>query len=198
MPLLLKGGGFRAARLRSTALPREVSAIALLVPRRHLSTETSTSGAGSPSTFPPPGFNAEEAKKPLHRDSRSKAADSSEQPVKASDVSRSDVKIPRNEPTTHPKTNAVSSQSLTELAAKKAAAAESKAQSKDVEKKKEEQKKLTLMQKIKREVAHYWDGTKLLATEVKISSKLALRMAAGYELTRREHRQVCVSLTMEY
>jgi hypothetical protein len=32
--------------------------------------------------------------------------------------------------------------------------------------------------------------TKLLATEVRISSKLALRMAAGYELSRRENRQV--------
>jgi hypothetical protein len=32
--------------------------------------------------------------------------------------------------------------------------------------------------------------TKLLATEVRISSKLALKMAAGYELSRRENRQV--------
>lgn len=46
------------------------------------------------------------------------------------------------------------------------------------------------MQKIKKEAQHYWDGTKLLATEVKISSRLALRMAAGYELTRRENRQL--------
>lgn len=55
---------------------------------------------------------------------------------------------------------------------------------------KKESKKLTLGQKIKKEVQHYWDGTKLLATEVKISTKLALKMAAGYELSRREHRQV--------
>lgn len=55
---------------------------------------------------------------------------------------------------------------------------------------KKENKKLTIGQKIKKEVQHYWDGTKLLATEVKISSRLALKMAAGYELTRREHRQV--------
>lgn len=46
------------------------------------------------------------------------------------------------------------------------------------------------MQKIKHEAQHYWDGTKLLAAEVKISSKLALKMAAGYELSRREHRQL--------
>lgn len=56
--------------------------------------------------------------------------------------------------------------------------------------KKEEKKKLTIWQKIKKEVVHYWDGTKLLATEVRISTKLALKMAAGYELTRRETRQV--------
>jgi LETM1 and EF-hand domain-containing protein 1 len=55
---------------------------------------------------------------------------------------------------------------------------------------KKEAKKLTLGQKIKKEVQHYWDGTKLLATEVRISSRLALKMAGGYELTRREHRQV--------
>jgi len=49
---------------------------------------------------------------------------------------------------------------------------------------------LTLWQKVKHEVQHYWDGTKLLATEVRISSRLALKMAAGYELTRRENRQL--------
>lgn len=57
-------------------------------------------------------------------------------------------------------------------------------------KKEDEKKKLTTWQKVKKEAAHYWDGTKLLVTEVKISSKLALKMAAGYELTRREYRQV--------
>ncbi|CAD6505261.1 BgTH12-00753 [Blumeria graminis f. sp. triticale] len=50
--------------------------------------------------------------------------------------------------------------------------------------------KLTLMQKVKKEAQHYWDGTKLLATEVKISTKLAVKMAAGYELSRRENRQL--------
>lgn len=53
-----------------------------------------------------------------------------------------------------------------------------------------EAKKLTLGQKVKKELQHYWDGTKLLATEVKISTRLAVKMAAGYELSRREHRQV--------
>jgi LETM1 and EF-hand domain-containing protein 1 len=71
----------------------------------------------------------------------------------------------------------------TQLAPAKDVAAEK------VEAKKEE-KKLTIGQKIKKEVQHYWDGTKLLAAEVKISSRLALKMAAGYELTRRENRQL--------
>lgn len=70
--------------------------------------------------------------------------------------------------------------------AAKAAAAE-----KSAAEEKKETKKLTIGQKIKKEAQHYWDGTKLLATEVKISSRLALKMAAGYELSRREHRQVC-------
>lgn len=67
------------------------------------------------------------------------------------------------------------------------------AKSADLDGKKEEKKetkKLTIGQKIKKEAQHYWDGTKLLATEVRISSRLALKMAAGYELSRREHRQV--------
>ncbi|EGP87300.1 uncharacterized protein MYCGRDRAFT_100323 [Zymoseptoria tritici IPO323] len=68
-------------------------------------------------------------------------------------------------------------------------AAEQKTEKKEVAKKKDDKKK-TLWQKVKHEAQHYWDGTKLLATEVKISSRLALKMAAGYELSRREHRQL--------
>ena len=82
------------------------------------------------------------------------------------------------------KTTAREEASLTELAAGKAAHEENKAALK------KEEKKLTLGQKVKKEIQHYWDGTKLLATEVKISSRLALKMAAGYELSRREHRQL--------
>jgi LETM1 and EF-hand domain-containing protein 1 len=50
--------------------------------------------------------------------------------------------------------------------------------------------KLTLWQKVKHEVQHYWDGTKLLGFEIKVSFKLALKSAAGYELTRRENKQL--------
>ncbi|KTW29255.1 hypothetical protein T552_01210 [Pneumocystis carinii B80] len=51
-------------------------------------------------------------------------------------------------------------------------------------------KRKMIWQKIKHEAQHYWDGTKLLGAETKISWKLALKMAAGHELTRREHRQL--------
>ena len=98
------------------------------------------------------------------------------------------MNIKADKPSEHAPTNAQEARALDELAAEKAA--EDKADETKLTKKKDEDKKLTLGQKIMKEVHHYWDGTKLLATEVRISSKLALKMAAGYELTRREHRQV--------
>ncbi|GME68700.1 unnamed protein product [[Candida] boidinii] len=52
------------------------------------------------------------------------------------------------------------------------------------------EKKLTILEKIKHEAKHYWDGTKLLGLEIKISSKLLVKIATGYELTRREYRQL--------
>lgn len=73
-----------------------------------------------------------------------------------------------------------------------------KAEEKKVVEEKKEQKKLTIGQKVKKEVQHYWDGTKLLAAEVNISSRLALKMAAGYELTRRESRQVSIIIYLIY
>lgn len=94
------------------------------------------------------------------------------------------TETPKDEATVVDKTPAREEATLTELAANKAAHEKNKAALK------KEEKKLTLGQKIKKEVQHYWDGTKLLATEVRISSRLALKMAAGYELSRRENRQL--------
>ncbi|CCG81688.1 MRS7 family protein [Taphrina deformans PYCC 5710] len=62
--------------------------------------------------------------------------------------------------------------------------------SKPAKKPKKEAKKLTLWEKVKKEAAHYRDGTKLLGFEIKVSFKLALKMAAGHELSRREWRQL--------
>jgi len=154
-----------------------IPAIAILIPRRAASTETSTS-SNTGGNFPPPGFSTEQAKKPLSKEEQ-KAQEKGGLP---------DLTIPKDEPTSSPKTSAHEARSVAELAADKATA-ETKDEKKALAKK-EEQKKLTVWQKVKHEAAHYWDGTKLLVAEVKISSKLALKMAAGYELTRREQRQV--------
>lgn len=147
-----------------------------------MATEPSTS-SGPGHNFPPPGFNAEKAKKPLPKDEQHKASEKSASP------GTPDVTIPKGVPTAQPKTKAEEKQTLTELAAEKVTG-ENKDGAKAVAKKEEEKPKLTVWQKVKKEANHYWDGTKLLVTEVKISSRLALKMAAGYELTRREHRQL--------
>ncbi|KAF2234538.1 LETM1-domain-containing protein [Viridothelium virens] len=183
-PLLLRAGP-RVVRRAPRTLPRQLPAIALLIPNRRYATETSTSGdAGN---GPPPGFNIEQARKPLptQQDQQKSAAAEATSDQAAS---KEDVKIPPHLPTADAPTKAAEGATLSELAAEKAAA--DKADEKKLAKKAEERKNLTIMQKIKKEVLHYWDGTKLLATEVKISTKLAFKMAAGYELSRREHRQL--------
>ncbi|KAJ5718244.1 LETM1 domain-containing protein mdm28 [Penicillium malachiteum] len=127
-------------------LPSHVTALAILIPQQ---------------LIPPPGFNAEQAKKPLPQD---QAQSQTTKPAKPETVEPSKVS-----------------------AAAKAVAVDSP---KNLAEEKKDAKKLTIGQKIKKEVQHYWDGTKLLATEVKISTRLAVKMAAGYELSRREHRQL--------
>jgi LETM1 and EF-hand domain-containing protein 1 len=44
--------------------------------------------------------------------------------------------------------------------------------------------------KVKHEVQHYWHGSKLLVSEVRIASRLQLKILRGGSLTRRERRQV--------
>ncbi|KAL9046047.1 MAG: hypothetical protein Q9214_001027 [Letrouitia sp. 1 TL-2023] len=159
-------------------------------PARHgYSTETSPHGSGS-GAFPPPGFNTEEAKRPLQgSDPKSPSA------IKASQSTRSPSAYDATKDAT--KASVIDSresrttehQSLDEQASEKAVAAARMNEMTAAEAKKEH-KKMTIMQKIKHEALHYWDGTKLLATEVRISTKLAFKMAAGYELSRRENRQL--------
>ena len=43
--------------------------------------------------------------------------------------------------------------------------------------------------KVKHEANHYWDGSKLLASEIRISARLLRRLLKGKLLTRRERRQ---------
>ncbi|KAL8686681.1 MAG: hypothetical protein Q9224_005370 [Gallowayella concinna] len=180
----------RSAFLRSNIghLPPHQQILNVLYRGHPYSTETSTHGSGA-GGFPPPGFNAEEAKKPLPPDESKKASAVKTSPEAAASVTAHTTKAASTEMATGvPKTQASEDKSLAELANDKATA--TKLDEKISAETKKEQKKLTIRQKIMREVHHYWDGTKLLATEVKISTKLALRMAAGYELSRRENRQL--------
>ena len=179
-PLVLRNGN-RVAFQRTARFPRQMPAVAILVPRKTISTEGSTS-RGSDGNGPPPGFNIEQAKRPIPKE---KQASKTENGVKKA---AADVSIPAGQPSETAPTKAEEARSLSELAQEKAAT--DKAEEKKALEKKEEKKKLTIWQRVKHEVNHYWDGTKLLATEVRISSRLALKMAAGYELTRREHRQL--------
>lgn len=183
-PLLLRNGT-RTAFQRTARFPRQMPAIAILIPRKALSTDSST-GRGADGTHPPPGFNLEQAKKPLPKEAEKKAK--TEGVAKAGEKTSSGVNIPLHEPTERAPTKAEESRSQSELATAKASA--NPAEEKKEVAKKEEKKQLTIWGRVKKEVMHYWDGTKLLATEVRISSRLALKMAAGYELTRREHRQL--------
>ncbi|KAH8766878.1 mitochondrial distribution and morphology protein 38 [Diaporthe sp. PMI_573] len=164
----LRAGSLHLSR-NARNIQLQNSAVALLIPIRSVTTDTNRGGHSS---GPPPGFNAEEAKKPIHK----QAAPGSKTTVQTKEA-QSKVEDKKAAAGTD------KSDSLTELAERKDAFAASK---KDPKK----DRKLTIGQKIKKEVQHYWDGTKLLATEVRISTKLAVRMAAGYELTRREHRQL--------
>jgi LETM1 and EF-hand domain-containing protein 1 len=182
-PAVFRAGMRTAARTHHRQLPQYISAIAILIPHRSMATETSTSSHPG-SSFPPPGFNSEAAKKPLAKEEQKKASEKSAVPEML------DVSIPKGVPTAQPKTKAEEKQTLTELAAEKVAGGGTKEELKVLAKKEDDKPKLTIWQKVKKEANHYWDGTKLLVTEVKISSRLALKMAAGYELTRREHRQL--------
>lgn len=178
-----------SAFLRHNAqyLPPQLRALAILLPRRGYATETST-GGGAGSGFPPPGFNAEAAKKPLPPDESRKSSTSKVASDVASSVAdQTTTGKVEGEVTGVAKTKAMEDRSLNELAADKAAA---KVEEKKLAESKKEQPKLSLWGKVKREAHHYWDGTKLLATEVRISTKLAVKMAAGYELSRRENRQL--------
>ena len=173
--------GIRTSIRPHRQLNRNFPQVSIFIPLRTLQTETTT----STNNYPPPGFDAEKASnRPIPRQEQKQAA-----PKRESIPLEKDTIIPKSGATAHPKTVAQDAQTLKEMAKEKADV-DTTAEKKALAKKEGEKKTLTLGQKIKKELLHYWDGTKLLVTEVRISSKLALKMAAGYELTRRERRQV--------
>ncbi|KAK5014853.1 LETM1 domain-containing protein ylh47, partial [Cryomyces antarcticus] len=116
-PLLLRSGSRAVFRRTPRSLPRHLPAIAILLPQyRGVSTETSASSGGN---FPPPGFNAEEAKKPLPKDQKQDASPSVDKAVAQPDPK--DVKVPKDLPTGSSKTKAAEARSLKELEAVKIA-----------------------------------------------------------------------------
>lgn len=155
---------------------RSQPALLILVLQRCISTDTATPGAGT--VVPPPGFNPNQAKKPLPRDtSATKRSSKNEGTATASTEKLVDLSGP------------VTGMAKLSAADNKDTSAALATSEKALDKKKGE-KKTTVWQKVKHGVQHFWDGTKLLGAEIKISSNLALKMAAGYELSRRERRQV--------
>jgi len=160
------------------------SRVSIYIPLRALQTESTSSQSQN---YPPPGFDADKASKPLPKQEQTQ-----QPPKKEASPLEKDTIIGKTGATSHPKTAAEDAQTLKELGKEKADV-DTPAEKKALSKKEDEKVKLTLGQKIKKELLHYWDGGKLLVTEVRISSKLALKMAAGYELTRRERRQVCTT-----
>ncbi|KAL4775135.1 LETM1-like protein-domain-containing protein [Aspergillus nidulans var. acristatus] len=173
------GAAATGLRLNSRNFPSQVTALAILVPKRGYATEQSTNTSG-PSNLPPPGFNAEQAKNPISVDQAQPASAKANQDTNP----KGEVSVQSQNVQSTSKESDLGTKSVAEDKDKKA-----------VEEPKKESKKLTIGQKIKKEIQHYWDGTKLLATEVRISSRLALKMAGGYELSRREHRQLKRTVT---
>ncbi len=57
-------------------------------------------------------------------------------------------------------------------------------------KKVETEVRLTLWQRIVKELKHYYDGFRLLGLETKIAYGLAKKVLSGHTLTRRERKQV--------
>src|SRR2546423_218337 len=96
----------------NTNYPLQTQALAILLPRRGYATETSThsSGAGGP----PPGFNLDEAKRPLPTDKPGKPSQSNSPSVsKESDEQLGTSH--KSAPTAIDKSRALHNASLTEL-----------------------------------------------------------------------------------
>lgn len=157
--------------------------------RRALSTEHNTSSTAGNNSFPPPGFNAEQAKKPLPSSQSQRNSTINQQIQVQAAQEKAKTEASKSESSGSGNGNAAAPNKDNSASAKEQKSSSSNAVSKKPEE--GEKKKLTMGQKIKKEVQHYWDGTKLLATEVRISTKLVVKMLLGYELSRRENRQVC-------
>ncbi|KAJ5059391.1 LETM1-like protein-domain-containing protein [Bipolaris maydis] len=154
--------GIRTTTRTHRPMLRSSPAIRILIPLRALQTESTSSNAAQ--NYPPPGFDPKKASQSLSRQDQDKA------PQQAKPQLEKDTLIPKSGPTAHAKTPAQDVQTIRELGTDKAAA-ETKEEKKVMTKKDEDKKKLSVWQKVKKELVHYWDGTKLLGFEIKIKRR---------------------------
>ncbi|KOS21619.1 LETM1 domain-containing protein mdm28 [Escovopsis weberi] len=177
---------------RRISRQKQIPALALMILSRQMGTEphrpdSSSSIPGAP----PPGFSAEQARKPLPKDSSSSSDSASANAAAKKQTADATAAAAKDDAATATTTTTSRQQTSTAEGAELAAVRRHESDGAEVARvKRDEEKKLTVWQKVKKEAQHYWDGTKLLATEVKISWRLALKMAAGYDLSRRENRQL--------
>lgn len=160
--------GFNPAVNRYRARPP----LLVLVFQRYITIDTAS--PGSDPSVPPPGFTTSQAKKPLLRETNHAKNDST---VSA-----------KNETAGGDRAGLETGMTTLEATDIKDPTATLVPDEKAIDKKGE--RKTTVWQKVKHGIQHFWDGTKLLGAEIKISSNLALKMGSGYELSRRERRQV--------
>ena len=134
----------------------EVSALAIAIPKRRYATDTSHP-QGSGASGPPPGFNIDEAKKPLPQEESKEAQKEPSPTPTVQDLKDSAEQLhahSASKPSDIAPTRAASQASLTELALEKAKSDEKQSRLEKADPK----QKLTLGQRIMKEVRHYWDG----------------------------------------
>jgi LETM1 and EF-hand domain-containing protein 1 len=165
---------------------------AALIIKRYQHTQPQESGASSNPPPPPPSNSGSKTAKPKGRQNSSSSlyqtagSNRLDANTPTSHISRVVPVMPTPASELGAEANQVSaSQSM--LVEKQEAALKAKEAA-------EKWKKKPLVKrawiKIKEEAQHYWHGTKLLGKEVRISGRLVRRLMLGYNLTRREHRQL--------
>lgn len=171
--------------MQSSVSSPTIPALVVFASGRYVSTDSNVRPGTD--SGPPPGFDVEKAKKPLpqgQESSKGKQKDAKSASASLSSHPHSIEKSLQSEPAS------LKAVSKTDSSQSSSHADIEKRPIVDIEEPSETDKKLTMWEKVKHEAKHYWDGSKLLAAEVRISTRLAAKMAMGYELTRREHRQL--------
>ena len=133
-----------ARQLRTSSGPLSGRAVALLIPKRAQHTDTSSSSSDPSSNYPPPGFNSEQAKKPLPQQEQTEAKATAEADEAASSpfgdaakaLNKSTVpsEVGSHEATAIPRTPAQDAKAISELSAESATVVEAQsALGKDVD-----------------------------------------------------------------